>query len=94
MPKLIIESYKLSSDKIYAGETFDLEFTIKNTSDSTNLQNVQIHIKDAGETATIVPASGGSNTLYISKIGKGRAAARRYPSRPRPTRRQRHIASM
>ena len=63
VPKLIIESYKLSSDKIYAGETFDLEFTIKNTSDSTNLQNVQIHIKDAGETATIVPASGGSNTL-------------------------------
>lgn len=55
VPKLIIESYKLSSDKIYAGETFDLEFTIKNTSDSTNLQNVQIHIKDAGETATIVP---------------------------------------
>lgn len=75
VPKLIIESYKLSSDKIYAGETFDLEFTIKNTSDSTNLQNVQIHIKDAGETATIVPASGGSNTLYISKIGKGQSSS-------------------
>ena len=77
VPKLIIESYKLSSDKIYAGETFDLEFTIKNTSDSTNLQNVQIHIKDAGETATIVPASGGSNTLYISKIGKGQSSSRK-----------------
>ena len=58
-----------------AGETFDLEFTIKNTSDSTNLRNVQIHIKDAGETATIVPASGGSNTLYISKIGKGQKSS-------------------
>ena len=77
VPKLIIESYKLSSDKIYAGETFDLEFTIKNTSDSTNLQNVQIHIKDAGETATIVPASGGSNTLYISKIGKGQSSSQK-----------------
>lgn len=77
VPKLIIESYKLSSDKIYAGETFDLEFTIKNTSDSTNLQNVQIHIKDAGETATIVPASGGSNTLYISKIGKDQSSSQK-----------------
>ena len=77
VPKLIIEIYKLSSDKIYAGETFDLEFTIKNTSDSTNLQNVQIHIKDAGETATIVPASGGSNTLYISKIGKGQSSSQK-----------------
>ena len=77
VPKLIIESYKLSSDKIYAGETFDLEFTIKNTSDTTNLQNVQIHIKDAGETATIVPASGGSNTLYISKIGKGQSSSQK-----------------
>lgn len=77
VPKLIIESYKLSSDKIYAGKTFDLEFTIKNTSDSTNLQNVQIHIKDAGETATIVPASGGSNTLYISKIGKGQSSSQK-----------------
>ena len=77
VPKLIIESYKLSSDKIYAGETFDLEFTVKNTSESTNLQNVQIHIKDAGETATIVPASGGSNTLYISKIGKGQSSSQK-----------------
>ena len=77
VPKLIIESYKLSSDKIYAGETSDLEFTIKNTSDSTNLQNVQIHTKDAGETATIVPASGGSNTLYISKIGKGQSSSQK-----------------
>ena len=77
VPKLIIESYKLSSDKIYAGETFDLEFNVKNTSDNTNLQNVQIHIKDAGETATIVPASGGSNTLYISKIGKGQSSSQK-----------------
>lgn len=77
VPKLIIDSYKLSSDKIYAGETFDLEFTVKNTSSETGLQNIQIHIKDAAETATIVPASGGSNTLYISKIAKGESSAQK-----------------
>ncbi len=77
VPKLIIESYKLSSDKIYAGETFNLEFTVKNTSSETGLQNIQIHIKDAAETATIVPASGGSNTLYISKIAKGESSAQK-----------------
>ena len=94
VPKLIIESYKLSSDKIYAGETFDLEFTIKNTSDSTNLQNVQIHIKDAGETATIVPASGGSNTLYISKIGKGQSSSQKVSLQTAPDATARHIPSM
>lgn len=71
VPRLIIESYSLSSDKIYAGETFDLDFTLKNTSSSENIQNVQIRVKDADtNSATVVPASGGSNSLYVSKISR------------------------
>lgn len=71
VPRLIIESYSLSSDKIYAGETFQLDFTLKNTSSSETIQNVQIRVKDADATsATVVPASGGSNSLYVSKISR------------------------
>ena len=70
-PKLIVESYSISSDKIYAGETFDVTITLKNTSSTEAIQNLQIGFKDTAEVAKLVPASGGSNTLYISKIGKG-----------------------
>jgi len=70
VPRLIIESYSLSSDKIYAGETFDLNFVLRNTSSSESIQNIQIRVKDADTTATIVPASGGSNSLYVSRISR------------------------
>ncbi len=70
VPRLIIESYSLSSDKIYAGETFDLNFDLRNTSSSESIQNIQIRVKDADATATIVPASGGSNSLYVSRISR------------------------
>lgn len=70
-PKLIVESYSISSDKIYAGETFDVTVTIKNTSATETIQNLQLRFKDTAEVAKLVPASGGSNTIYISKIGKG-----------------------
>ncbi len=77
IPRLIIESYALSSDKIYAGETFDLNFDLKNTSSSENIQNIQIRVKDADTTATIVPASGGSNSLYVSKISRGESSSQK-----------------
>ena len=77
VPRLIIESYSLSSDKIYAGETFDLNFDIRNTSSSENIQNIQIRVKDSGTTATIVPANGGSNSLYISKISRGESSSQK-----------------
>ena len=77
VPRLIIESYSLSSDKIYAGETFDLNFDIRNTSSSENIQNIQIRVKDSGTTATIVPANGGSNSLYVSKISRGESSSQK-----------------
>ena len=70
-PKLIVESYSISSGKIYAGETFDVTVTLRNTSSSEDIQNLQIGFKDTQEVAKLVPASGGSNTLYIKKIAKG-----------------------
>ncbi len=68
-PKLIVESYSFSTDKVYAGETFDVTFVLRNTSETETIQNLQIHIAD--DTNTILPAASGSNTLYVAKIGKG-----------------------
>jgi len=70
VPKVIIDSYTLP-EKIYAGETFTLDFTLRNTSSKEAVRNLQISVKDAAATATVLPASGGSNSLYVERIGKG-----------------------
>ena len=70
-PKVILDSYTISSEKIYAGETFDITFALRNTSSSEAVQNIQVKISDTAEVGKLIPANGGSNTLYINKIGKG-----------------------
>ncbi len=70
-PKLILEGYSLSADKIYAGETFDVTFTLRNTSTEEDVQNIQIKVEDTAEIGKVIPADNGSNTLYVGKIKKG-----------------------
>lgn len=70
-PKLILEGYSLSADKIYAGDTFDVAFTLRNTSTEEDVQNIQIKVEDTAEIGKVIPADNGSNTLYIPKIKKG-----------------------
>lgn len=70
-PKVILDSYSISTDKIYAGEQFDVKFTLRNTSSEEAVQNIQISISDTAEVGKLMPANNGSNTLYIDKIGKG-----------------------
>ncbi len=69
-PKVILESYSMSTDKIYAGEEFEVTFTLKNTSTAEAVQNIQISISDTSDTGKLLPAQNGSNTLYIQRIDK------------------------
>lgn len=68
-PKLILDGYTFSADKIYAGEQFDVTFTLRNTSSAEAVQNIQISVSDDSEAGKLMPANGGSNTLFIAKIG-------------------------
>lgn len=70
-PKLILEKYSVGTDKIYAGEEFEVFFTLKNTSSVEAVQNIQISIADTADTGKLLPAENGSNTIYIAKIDKG-----------------------
>lgn len=78
MPKLIVESYSVApkspkegdpKDRLFAGEPFILRFTVRNTSSRETVKNIQITVSNAAN--AILPASGGSNSLYIQSIGKG-----------------------
>lgn len=70
LPKIVVDSYSFSSDKIYAGEDFDLTFTVRNTSNEEDTKSILVTMTNNAETGKLTPAEG-SNTLYIDKLGKG-----------------------
>lgn len=76
-PKVIVESYSVKpakpedqeSGRLFAGEQFELSFTIRNTSSKEAVQNIQVTISNEG--GAILPANNGSNSLYIDRIAAG-----------------------
>jgi hypothetical protein len=66
-PKVIISKYKVTPEVAEAGEEFDVSFTLENTSDSVNVQNLKITLKPEG-TDLIVEEQ--SNTKYLKSLGK------------------------
>ncbi len=70
LPKLVVDSYQFSSEKIEAGDTFDLTFTVRNTSSEEDVKSVLVTVSNNAETGKLTPAEG-SNTLFIDKLAKG-----------------------
>lgn len=76
-PKVIIESYSVKpakledqeSGRLFAGEQFEMSFTIRNTSAKEAVQNIQVTLSNEG--GAILPANSGSNSLYIDRIAAG-----------------------
>ncbi len=68
-PRIIISGYKVDVEQVYAGEPFTVTFDVLNTSSSESVSNIQMKVTDAA--SAVLPVSGGSNTVYIDKIGKG-----------------------
>ncbi|MCL1974960.1 MAG: hypothetical protein FWG61_02200 [Firmicutes bacterium] len=70
-PKLIVSSYSIEPNKIYAGANFTLDMQFTNTSEQP-IQNLTITITNADEeNAYVVPAKNGSNTVYVRNMGAG-----------------------
>lgn len=70
LPKLVVDSYNFSEEKIYAGETFTLTFTVRNTSNEEDTKSILVTMTNNADTGKLTPAEG-SNTLYIDKLAKG-----------------------
>ncbi len=66
-PKIIISSYSTNPNTIVAGDTFNFNFTFKNTSKDKRLRNMKITITSS-EGAFIITK--GSNTFYIENLEK------------------------
>ncbi|MEN6637110.1 MAG: hypothetical protein ABFC56_14750 [Clostridiaceae bacterium] len=67
-PKVIIESYSFTEDTIYAGDTVTLRLVIANTSKREAITNLQLDFSN--EAGAILPAPGGSSSVFIGTIDK------------------------
>ncbi len=70
-PKVILESYNFDSDTIYAGDTVTLRLVVANTSTREAITNLTLDF--ANEAGVVLPAPGGSNSVYIGTIDKDEA---------------------
>lgn len=64
-PKIIVQDYSFGKEVILAGETFDLEMTFFNTSNSMGIQNAKVSI--TAEEGAFVPVNAASS-FYVEKI--------------------------
>ncbi len=80
IPKLTIEAYSIKPEneqdavtgRLFAGEAFLLELTLRNNSLDEAVENIQLTLEN--EAGVILPAEGGSNTVFIRRIGAGESA--------------------
>ena len=70
-PKVIIESYSFDKDTIYAGDTVTLRLVIANTSKREAITNLQLDFSN--DLGAILPAPGGSSSVFIGTIDKEEA---------------------
>ena len=83
-PKLIVSSYNIEPEKVYAGNSFTLEVSFTNTSESA-IGNITIIITNADqENAYVVPAKNGSNTIYVRRMEAGEIIRRSLEMQVRP----------
>ena len=76
-PRIIVTGYRTDPGEVYAGATFNLTVSVKNTSRQTAVENVLFNMeatvegKDADATyAAFLPTSG-SSSVYKERIAPG-----------------------
>ncbi|MDO4582308.1 MAG: hypothetical protein Q4B96_06990 [Bacillota bacterium] len=83
-PKLIISGYEISPEKVYAGDSFTMGLTFRNTSSMT-IRNLTISITNSdAENSYAMPAENGSNTIYIDSIPANSSVSRSLKMLVRP----------
>lgn len=69
LPRVIVSSYNVSEDGVTAGSTFDLTYTLKNTSATNEVSSVLVTCTSNSQ--TIYPVYTTSDQVYVEKIAPG-----------------------
>ncbi|HAG69810.1 MAG TPA: hypothetical protein DCL38_07545 [Lachnospiraceae bacterium] len=79
-PRIIVTGFETSPSEVYAGNDFDLIIHLKNTSQDTEVSNVEVDLtatvegKDNESSYSAFLPTSGSNTAYFSSIPEGGSA--------------------
>jgi hypothetical protein len=69
IPKIFVSSYSIGADRVSGGNSFEMTFTLQNTSNDVALTNIMLSF--AAEANAYAPVTGASNQLYIGDIAAG-----------------------
>ncbi|MBO5037491.1 MAG: hypothetical protein J6D42_10470 [Clostridia bacterium] len=70
IPKVIIESFVTDTELIGAGTEFDLTFTLRNTSEDLDVENLRITLVDSGTNAGIFTPVNSGYSFFMDEIEK------------------------
>lgn len=90
-PRIIVSKYKTNVKEIKAGQPFELDFTLENTSNKKDVSNIKVIIDaEAGKTSAqgapgaptggssaVFFAAEGSNSFFIEKIGTKKSVSKK-----------------
>jgi hypothetical protein len=65
IPRVIVDSYTIGSEKVFGNDTFDLTFTLTNTG-TTDINNLLLTL--TSDNNAFPPAAGKSNQIYVGYI--------------------------
>lgn len=68
-PRIIIQSYKTSVEVIEAGKTFDLDFTLQNTSADTAVTNVKVVLGSEEASTNTTTGTKSTNNVFFPSEG-------------------------
>lgn len=64
-PKIIVDSYKISKENVYAGEEFNVNITIRNTNSSMSVKNLMV---TAGIENEFLKLKSKSDSIFVDEI--------------------------
>ncbi len=65
VPRVMVEGFSIAPQKIFAGQDFTVNFSLRNTSTKTQVQNLKVTVSSPD--AAFLPIDG-SSSLYVSRI--------------------------
>jgi hypothetical protein len=69
-PRIIVENFKLSKDKIMVGDEVELDLTVKNASTSKSVKNLKAVISTNDGGKAFLPVNQ-SSSIYVGTLGVG-----------------------
>ncbi|AQP46611.1 hypothetical protein BW730_02745 [Tessaracoccus aquimaris] len=65
VPRVMVEGFSIAPQKIFAGQDFTVNFSLRNTSTKTQVQNLKVTVSSPD--AAFLPIDG-SSSIYVSRI--------------------------